>query len=403
MSVHSANTTPATLRISWCSHVRALLSVQPAPVGWWRAAFHIYLANFLIIAVCIVGGHFISGNETRWFREARLGTFASVAALAMSGVICFQIQRRLRDFSLASFWSALSLLFCIVAADDLLSLHERIDRYVHYLLRRDRYDRVTDHLDNLIVATYTLPAFYMAARHGRLLIEARLTLHVLAVAFVFFAVHLVLDALTIWPLMEEILKLTAGSTILVALLATLMQPALPASWTHGGAAEASPALRDVRRWVRFASAIAFFTVACAITAALFTHSAAQRERDPGHRLFLHASTLSLLFAASIVFYAAHRLSVYAMRLLTARASSEVGSTCSQARAWRTGALSALGILVLTLTVTVWACRIHVPPPPERVRKRPKPAPTVKLQPSSDATPHVAAGASCGPLRRLHPL
>jgi hypothetical protein len=367
----------------WGEAIRALLRAQPAPPGWWRAAFIIYLADLLVIAACIACGHVVFGDALRLFREWTPGTLASVAALAIAGAICLRIARRIRGNPLAAFWSAFGPLLCIVAADDLFSLHEVADRYLHYALRRDRYDRVTDHVDNLFVGMYALPALYLAVRHRKLLIEARLTLQVLAVAFILFAAQLVLDALILWPVVEESLKLTAGCTIMVACLATLMQPSLPASWTSEGNTEVPAELRIICRWVRSAGVTAFLAEGCLLIAALFTHSAALRDRDANQQFVLHACSASLLIAAVLLFYAGHRLSAYAARLVSVEgrdASRVIGPALLQASAWRAGALSAIGILGLAITVTIWACRVHVPEKPERKRARPKPTTVRHIMP-----------------------
>ena len=67
-----------------------------------------------------------------------------------------------------------------------------------------------------------------------------LTIQLLGVAFIVFAIHMVFDVLGWSPTAEESLKLTAGCMIWIALLATQLRPSLPASWMIGNAATVPP-------------------------------------------------------------------------------------------------------------------------------------------------------------------
>ena len=111
-----------------------------------------------------------------------------------------------------------------------MRLHEQIDRAFHRQFHLDPRNKITDHLDDMIVASYALPAFWLAFRHGKRLLAVPLTIQLLGVAFVIFAAHLVLDILGWSAVTEESMKQTAACVIWIALLATLLQPTLPASW-----------------------------------------------------------------------------------------------------------------------------------------------------------------------------
>jgi hypothetical protein len=216
-------------KFSWTAAIRELFRFQPAPPGWRRAAGWILLCNALLIPLLIWLGLLFFNDPHEMFRERRPGTFATVAALVCSGVVCFKIRRRVIGRPVAAFWLALGVMMCVAGADDLFTIHEHLDKYFHRLTGLNERNPVTDHIDDVIVASYVLPAFYFALRHCKRLLAIPFTIQLLAVAFVMFAVHLVFDVLGLSPTAEECIKQTAACVIWIALLATLFQPMLPAS------------------------------------------------------------------------------------------------------------------------------------------------------------------------------
>lgn len=362
--------------------IRSLLQVQKVPDRWWRAVMIVYAANIFVIIGCIVSGQLIYGDTAKMFGEAKPGTMASVAVLAGAGVVCLRIRKRLAGTPLAGFWLAFGVLMCLAAADDMMRIHEHVDRYIHQALRRDPLDPITNHLDDLIVGMYVLPAAYLGLLYRKSLIAARLTLQVLAVAFVIFAVHLAFDVLGWSMVVEESLKLTAGCTIMLAFLATQMLPTLPASWTKsraespeldGGVPDVAAWLRVSRRWVRITAMTAFAATACAVVAAIFTCSAATRSQDTSHRLLLNASTLLLVLFAGAVFWAGHCVFTYAAQIGVAgatpvRPARRQDRERAQVAAWRAVSIASVCAVLITLTLTIWACRLDVP----QKGKRPRP-------------------------------
>lgn len=202
--------------------------------------------NCAVILICLLGGWLKSGDVNAWFGEKRLGTLASVTMLVAAGVVCLRIGRAIGtpdeplDTERTSrggfrwFWLLFSGLLFLVAADDLFRLHERVDRWLHQALGMDPLHPLTDHLDDVIVLAYLLPAGCLALRYRARLLRAHLTIHLLAWATLVFVVHIVFDMLSFPQAAEESLKLIAGCLVLLAFLAAWMDKGLLNEWRHGG-------------------------------------------------------------------------------------------------------------------------------------------------------------------------
>lgn len=188
------------------------------------------LINGLVILICLFASKYFYGNYYHLFGERKLGTYASVAALAASGWVSLHIHKRVAPARIARFWFAFAILMFFAAADDMFRLHEEADRGIHRLLGWNPNNRITDHLDDVFVLCYTVPALYLGWKYRRELLQARLTAQVLALAMVVFVVHLTLDVVTVMLPLEESLKQTAGCLIFLAFLAAYLQPTLPPSW-----------------------------------------------------------------------------------------------------------------------------------------------------------------------------
>ncbi|HEU4370099.1 MAG TPA: hypothetical protein VFV05_17895, partial [Methylomirabilota bacterium] len=82
---------------------------------------------------------------------------------------------------------------------------------------------VTDHLDDLIVASYGVAAMALAYVHRAYLASFRWTLVILAAAFPLFAAMVVLDFRHDWKSAEDALKVVAGTLIFVGFLAAWLE------------------------------------------------------------------------------------------------------------------------------------------------------------------------------------
>jgi hypothetical protein len=225
------------------TEVGRLFRRHPAPPGWSLAFTKVMSATVGIIIVCVVLGRFVFGDTGHMFGERKLGTFASVAALAGAGVVSLKVHRRTRGTPSHGFWGPFGVLLCVVAADDLFRLHEQVDRWTHTLLGWDPNDPVTDHLDDVLVAGYLLPAVYLALRFRRQLLGQYLMVQVLSLAMACFGAMVWCDMFGHYKWVEEAWKLLAASLILVAFLAVYMQNVTPPA---DGEVAASPMMADSR-------------------------------------------------------------------------------------------------------------------------------------------------------------
>ncbi|HEV7301980.1 MAG TPA: hypothetical protein VGN72_21775 [Tepidisphaeraceae bacterium] len=203
--------------------------VSPPP-GWRSVAKWVLLSNTLVILLCVALSEWIYGNNHRLFGEKHLGTLAAVGVLVASGVVSLNIAKRLPQTKVRQFWMSFGVLLCVVAFDDMFRLHERIDRWIHAAMSWNPHDRMTDHIDDVLVLSYVVPAFYLAWRHRLVLARATLMVQMLGVAVVTFIVHVAYDMFGWGAAIEEILKLTAGCFILLAVLAVGLDTRLLRAW-----------------------------------------------------------------------------------------------------------------------------------------------------------------------------
>ena len=210
--------------------LRLALRRPVAPHDWLRVAGFVMLGNAITIVTCLVISRLAYGNYHRLFGEKHLGTLVSVGVLVASGVVCLKIAKQLPLARVRRFWKAFGVLLCIAAADDLLRLHEKLDKWLHALFGWNANDRLTDHIDDALVFAYVLPAVYLAWRHRLVLAQAALMVQVLGVAAVLFIVHLAIDVFGLGKAIEESFKQTAGCCILLAVLAVYMDKHLLRAW-----------------------------------------------------------------------------------------------------------------------------------------------------------------------------
>jgi hypothetical protein len=172
-------------------------------------------------------GHAWHGDSHRYFGERKAGTYLSFLNLIATGVVAALVARRLSGAPVARFWWVAAIGFVWLGCDDLFVLHEQIDFAVHRLLGWDPEDPLTDHLDDLIVASYGLAALVLAWVYRAYLASFRWMLTILAVAFVLFAAMAVVDFLHLSKTLEDALKVVAGTMILVGFLAAWLEVSTP--------------------------------------------------------------------------------------------------------------------------------------------------------------------------------
>jgi hypothetical protein len=204
------------------------------PRYWIGISSALLLLGGLTIAVTWYLGQRLHGNPGEYFGEKKLGTFASVAALAGAAVVCHLTEKRLAGQPAERFWKWAAYLFGFLALDDGLRIHENIDFLIHRIIGRDRNDPLTTHLDDLIVASYGVVALALGWRYRKHLIQQRLMIQTLMAAFACFAAMVVLDFTSASKAMEDSLKLVGGILIVIAFLAAYLEAAEAQADLHLG-------------------------------------------------------------------------------------------------------------------------------------------------------------------------
>jgi hypothetical protein len=209
---------------------RALAPVVRIPPRWPTAVVLVLLANVLCMTACIVVGLWKYGDATELFKERKLGTYFTVASLVAAEFTCYGVAWLMRGSRVFRFWLFFGLLLGVAASDDLFRLHERLDEAIHWMMGWDPKDPLTDHLDDVLVLCYALPAVWLAWKYRRPLLQASLMVRTLAAAMALFAGHVALDFLDWSVTVEECVKQTAGCVILLAFLAVAMDRDTQARW-----------------------------------------------------------------------------------------------------------------------------------------------------------------------------
>jgi len=198
----------------------------PLPPGVLLPAIVLLGATLALIALLVWLGALWHGTPARYFREREPATHASGALLFAAAAVAVLVARRAGVPSSRRFWSLAAVGFAFLALDDLLTIHEDLDRAIHALLGWDSRHWLTDHLDDAIVAAYGLVAVAWAYRHRADILRLRWTALLLGVAFAGFAAMTAIDFAAQRPEIEESLKLLAEALIVIGLLAALRDPAL---------------------------------------------------------------------------------------------------------------------------------------------------------------------------------
>lgn len=216
-----------TPSFSWRAVVQGLSQPGPPPTPLAGRAFILLAFCLAAIVVLVQLGHAWHDDPHWFFSERKAGTYLSVLNLVATGVVAAAIARRLRGTPSARFWWVATVGFVWLGCDDLFVLHERVDRGLVALLGLDPDAPITDHLDDATVAVYGVAALALAYAHRAHLAVFRWTILILALAFPLFAWMAVADVLHLSKTLEDVLKVVAGTLILVGFLAAWLQLAIP--------------------------------------------------------------------------------------------------------------------------------------------------------------------------------
>ena len=182
--------------------------------------------TLLIVALLLwLGVH--HHDKAAWhFYEHRAGTYYSGALLLVSAALTLGIARRLTGRRFGRFWRVAAVGFLYLAADELTSIHEDLDKWLNALFGRPHDDPWTDHIDDTLVLLYGVVAVAWAFRHREALLQLRWATFLLSVAFLGFLLTSAFDVLNLSPAIEESLKILAEALIVVGLFAALRDPVL---------------------------------------------------------------------------------------------------------------------------------------------------------------------------------
>ncbi len=120
----------------------------------------LFALNIIAMAVAIPAGLYGQYEDPgRWFREGRLMTWISFFQIVFVGILAekiYKLRRAGEKFDWkeqASVWRLASVGFYWLAFDEILRVHEAIDRYAHKILQLE-ITEMSDRADDLIVALY---------------------------------------------------------------------------------------------------------------------------------------------------------------------------------------------------------------------------------------------------------
>jgi len=205
---------------SWRAALQALAQPgSPPPPALPGTAFILLVLCLATVAVLIWLGYAWHNEPHHYFRERKIGTYLSFVNLLATGGVSALVARRLGPAPFARFWWLMAGLLVWMACDDLFIIHEDMDRAIHALLGLDPNHPITDHLDDLIVASYGMAALALAWIHRAHLASFPWMVMILAVAFGLFAAMVVLDFAHVSKTAEDAFKVVAGTLILVGFLA----------------------------------------------------------------------------------------------------------------------------------------------------------------------------------------
>lgn len=199
--------------------VRVLRSPGPAPGGWARFVSFLLAGVLVAAGVIALAGWLTRGEPGRYFGERRPGTLLSAGLLLASAETCRRIHGLPRAAAFGAFWIVHAGLFAYLGLDELLRIHERLDRSIHQLFGLHHRHPVTDHLDDVIILGYAAFAAALWYRHRRALLRLPWTVLTMTVAFFAFAAMMAVDLSMEVKAVEDGIKLVAGALILGAFLA----------------------------------------------------------------------------------------------------------------------------------------------------------------------------------------
>ena len=159
------------------------------------------VATTVLIASAIFAGA-RAGDPYRYFKEKTITTFFSASLLLAIGWLCRRM-RQLRHVAPArnfwkpetAIWGIMALGFGYLALDELVQIHESIDKLAHQLFRI-KESNFTDRLDDAIVCLYGIAGIAAIFVYRKELVHHRHALPFVIAGFALFFIMVGLDFLT---------------------------------------------------------------------------------------------------------------------------------------------------------------------------------------------------------------
>lgn len=191
-----------------------------------RVAVIVLSFTAVICALLYWHGATFVNDPDEHFGERELGTFLSVALLCTCAVGCGRIRRSIRPARFTLFWTVAMIGYALLAIDDLVRIHERLDEWIHLLLQRDPEDPLTDHIDDAIVAVYPLLALALAWTFRFQLLAMKWLVLYMTLAAAMFAAMVGFDVAGTAQWAEESFKILSVACMVVAIDAARRNPQL---------------------------------------------------------------------------------------------------------------------------------------------------------------------------------
>lgn len=149
--------------------INGLFELSPGRFMTW-----VITLNLSVIGLAVFFG-LLRGNLLKQFGEISLPTLASFIQLLLTALICWRVfklesARVAQDNRAArpTIWALFAAGFIYLALDEVLKLHERMDKWIHLAFRFER-TVMTERFDDIIVALYMIGALVVLFNYRRVL------------------------------------------------------------------------------------------------------------------------------------------------------------------------------------------------------------------------------------------
>jgi hypothetical protein len=160
----------------------------------------LFVANGLVFGLAVMLGY-LAGSPARHFGESGFTTWVSGAQLLAISVVTWKIWRLRGGRFVRDAWRAPHVVWLLIAAgflfltiDELVQIHEQLDRWIHAVLGITE-TAVTDRLDDVLILGYGLVGLGVLYQYRRELRLFRRDVVLIIVGFVLLSVMIAVDML----------------------------------------------------------------------------------------------------------------------------------------------------------------------------------------------------------------